>query len=90
MNDRRTFKKFVGLGVMIDIPDVSTVVIFRERLRKANVIDELFKMFESYLRDQGVEARGGQIIDATLVPVPKQRISRQENKEIKANHLPGG
>ena len=47
-------------------------------------------MFESYLRDQGLEARGGQIIDATLVPVPKQRNSRQDNKEIKANHLPDG
>ena len=47
-------------------------------------------MFESYLRDQGLEDRGGQIIDATLVPVPKQRNSRQENKEIKANRVPDG
>ena len=29
-----------------------------------------FEKFESYLRSQGLEARGGQIIDATLVPVP--------------------
>ena len=58
MNDRRTFKKFVGLGVMIDIPDVSTVVIFRERLRKPNVIDELFKIFENYLSYHGLKARG--------------------------------
>jgi hypothetical protein len=27
-------------------------------------------MFESYLRSQGLQARGGQIIDATFVPVP--------------------
>ena len=47
-------------------------------------------MFESFQRDQGLEACVGQIIDATLVPVPKQRNSRQDNKEIKANHLPGG
>ena len=73
VNDRRTFEKFVGLGVMNDFPDATTVAFFRERLRKANVKDELFEMFESYLRDQGLEARGGQIIDATLVPVPKQR-----------------
>jgi transposase, IS5 family len=45
-------------------------------------------MFKSYLRDQGLEARGGQIIDSTLVPVPKQLNSRQDNKEIKANRLP--
>ena len=47
-------------------------------------------MFDSYLRDQGLEARGGQIIDATIVPVPKQRNSREDNKEIKANLLPDG
>jgi len=38
---------------MNDIPDPTTVAFFRERLRKANVIDELFEMFENYLRDQG-------------------------------------
>jgi len=46
-------------------------LFFRELLRKANVIDELFDIFESYLRDQGLEARGGQIIDDTRVPEPK-------------------
>ena len=75
---------------MNDIPDATLDAFFRERLRKANVIDELFEMFESYLRDKGLEARGGEIIDATIVPVPKQRNSRQENIEIKANYLPDG
>ena len=75
---------------MNDIPDATTVAFLRERLRKANVIDELFEMFETYLRDQGLEARGGQIIDATLVSVPMQRNSREDNKEIKANRLPDG
>jgi len=90
VNDRRSFEEFVGLGVMNDIPDATTVAFFRERLRKAGVIGELFEKFEGYLRDQGLEARGGQIIDATLVPVPKQRNSREENQEIKAGRLPDG
>jgi len=47
-------------------------------------------MFETYLRSQGLQARGGQIIDATLVPVPKQRNTREENAEIKAGRLPNG
>ena len=45
VNDRRSFEKFVSLGVMNDIPDATTVALFRERLRKANIIDELFEMF---------------------------------------------
>jgi len=56
---------------MNSIPDAPTVALFRERLRKAGVIEELFAMFDSYLRSQGLEARGGQIIDATLIPVPR-------------------
>ena len=90
VNDRRSFEEFVGLGVMNSIPDATTVAFFRERLRKAGVIEELFEMFEEYLRSQGLQARGGQIIDATLVPVPMQRNTREENKEIKAETLPEG
>jgi transposase len=90
VNDRRSFEEFVGLGVMNSIPDATTVAFFWERLRKAGVIEELFEMFETYLRCQGLQARGGQIIDATLVSVPKQRNTREENKEIKAGRLPEG
>jgi hypothetical protein len=87
---RRSFEEFVGLGVMNDIPDATKVAFFRERLRIAGVIEELFEMFQGYLRDQVLEARGGQIIDVTLVPVPKQRNTREENKNIKADRLPDG
>jgi len=90
VNNRSSFEEFVGLGVMNHKPDATTVAFFRERLRKAGVIEELFEMFEGYLRNQGLEARGGQIIDATLVPVPKQRNKREENKDIKADRLPNG
>ena len=70
-NDRRSFEEFVGFGVMNDIPDATTLAFFfRERLRKAGVIEKLFEMFESYLLDQGLEARGDQIIDARLAPLP--------------------
>ncbi len=90
VNDRRSFDEFVGLGVMNNIPDATTIAFFRESLRKAEVIEELFEMFEAYLRSQGLEARGGQIIDATLVPVPKQCNTREENADIKAGKLPEG
>jgi hypothetical protein len=46
---------------MNSIPDATTVAFFRERLRKAELIEELFEMFEANLRSQGLQARGGQI-----------------------------
>ena len=82
--------KFVGLGVMNNIPDATTVAFLSKRLRKSGEIRELFEMFEGYLRDQGLEARGGQIIDANLVLVPKQRNTREENQDIKPERLPNG
>ena len=87
VNNRRSLEKFVGLGMINTIPDATTFAFFRERLRKAKVIEELFDSFETCLRSQGLQARGGQIIDATLVPAPKQRNTRDENKEIKAGRL---
>jgi IS5 family transposase len=49
VNDRRSFEEFIGLGVMNSIPDATTIAFFMERLRKAEVIEELFGMFEAYL-----------------------------------------
>ena len=54
------------------------------------MIEELFEKLKSYLLEQGLQARGGQIIDATLIPVPRQRNSREDNKEIKNNRMPEG
>ncbi len=87
-NDRRSFEEFIGLGVMNRIPDATSIAFFRERLRRAEVIEELFEMFEAYLRSQCLHACAAQIIDATLVPVPKQRNTREENAEFKAGRLP--
>ena len=56
VNDRRSCEEFVGLGVMNNIPDATTIAFFRERLRKAEVIEELAEMFETYLRSQGLQA----------------------------------
>ena len=88
VNDRRSFEEFIGLGIMDTIPDATTVAFFRERLRKAGLIEELFARFEQFLRDQGLEAKGGQIVDATIVPVPIQRNTREENKDIKEGKIP--
>jgi len=80
VNECRSFEEFVGLGVMNGMPDATTVAFFRERLCKAGVIEERFEMYEGYPRDQGLEARGGQIIDATLVSVSKQRNTRKKQR----------
>ena len=47
--------------------------ILREKLAKAGLIEKLFDRFDQHLAAKGYMARGGQMVDATIVPVPKQR-----------------
>jgi transposase, IS5 family len=88
VNDRISFMKFLHLGIEDRVPDATTVWLFREQLTKAGLIEGLFRQFGEYLKEQGYEAKRGQIIDATIIPVPKQRNSRAENAEIKADKVP--
>lgn len=76
------------LGLEDAVPDEKTVWLFRERLRKAELVKLLFAQFGAYLNATGYQAQCGQIVDTTLVPVPKQRNTRDENAEVKAAKLP--
>jgi hypothetical protein len=40
------------------------------------------------LEAKGYIARGGQTVDAAIVPVPRQRSSRDENEDVKAGKTP--
>jgi len=88
--DRLSFMRFLGLGLEDRVPDAKTVWLYREQLAQAGMIETLFEDFDGYLRDQGYLAMGGQIIDASIVPVPKQRNGRDDNATIKAGETPEG
>src|SRR5204863_2906762 len=55
---------------------------------KAGLIETLFDRFDQHLGAQGYIARGGQIIDATIVAVPRQRNTHEENEAIKRGETP--
>ena len=88
VNDRLSFMRFLHLGLEESVPDAKTVWLFRERLRKAELVESLFEQFGAYLNATGYQAQCGQIVDATLVPVPKQRNSRDDNSKVKAGQVP--
>lgn len=88
--DRYSFSRFLGLHAASKVPDATTIWRFREALAKADVIGPLFTQFDMFLHDQGFRAQKGQIIDASIVKVPVQRNSREENKQIKAGEQPEG
>ena len=61
--------------------------LYREALVKAGLIVGLFTDFDRHLKQNGYLAMGGQIIDATIVPVPKNRNGREENEAIRSDEM---
>jgi IS5 family transposase len=88
VRDRLSFTRFLRLGIEDSIPDATTLWLFREKLATAGLIETLFDRFDQHLAAQGYIARGGQMIDATIVPVPRQRNDRDENETVKAGQTP--
>ena len=83
VRDRLSFTRFLRLGIEDGIPDGTTLWLFREKLAKAGLIEKLFDRFDHYLGAHGYIARGGQIVDATIVAVPRQRNTRAESDAVK-------
>jgi IS5 family transposase len=77
VRDRLSFMRFLGLGDRV--PDA-----------KAGMVDELFAQFDGYPARRGYIARGGQILDASIVPVPHNYNKRAENTSIKVDETPKG
>ena len=88
LRDRLSFMRFAGLGLEDAVPDAKTLWLYREALGKAGAVEGLFDQFDSYLKAKGYLAMGGQIIDATIVPAPRQRNSRDDNALVKAGETP--
>jgi IS5 family transposase len=86
--DRGSFRRFLGLSAEAEVPDAKTIWLFRKRLSDAELNEPLFERFEQFLQEAGYAAKGGPIIDATIIPVPIQRNSREENQQIKAGEIP--
>lgn len=90
VRDRLSFMRFLGLNLEDRVADAKTVWLFRETLKQQGVGEGLFKRFDEQLAAKGLVAKGGQMIDATFVEVPKSRNSREDNARIKVGELPEG
>ncbi len=88
IRDRLSFMRFLGLALSDTVPDAKTIWLFREQLTEAKLIKKLFDQFDDFLRKNGFSAKKGQIVDASIIAAPKQRNTRDENKQIKEGQTP--
>jgi IS5 family transposase len=85
--DRMSYQRFCGLSQAANIPDRTTVWVFENRIGAAGA-QALFDGMNGQLLAKGFIARGGQIIDATLVPAPKQHMSKEEKELVGQDAMP--
>ena len=88
INDRMSFMRFLNLSIADDIPDSTSIWLFRERLTDLELVEELFALFLNDLERLNLVVDEGKIIDASFVEVPRQRNSKEENKQIKEGEIP--
>lgn len=86
--DRMSFQRLVGFRHSSQIPGRTTFWTFKERLIKANASETLFEAVNRELDKHGHLARCGQIVDAAIVPAPRQHLTKSEKAVVKQDAMP--
>jgi len=88
IKDRLSFQRYLGLSLCDAVPDAKTIWSFREALRESQILDGIFDQFVEQTESKGIITHSGSIVDATFVDAPRQRNTREENREIKEGKIP--
>lgn len=88
IRDRHSFCRFLGLTSTKRVPDARTIWLFRERLKKRELVEPLFAELSERIESGGFRTRKGQIIDAGIVAVPGQRNVREQEAAAGWNRAP--
>ncbi len=86
--DRLSFMRFLGLTLADRVPDAKTVWNFRNALAQQDMIKTLFNLLDKQLDKDGIILHAGKMVDASIVEVPRQRNTREENKQLKEGEIP--
>ena len=73
LQDRLSFRRFVGLSLTDATPDETTFVRFRARLRERGLDRTLFDATLAHLEKQGLLVKDGTLVDATIIEQARGR-----------------
>ena len=85
--DRMSYQRVCGLSQAINIPERTRIWHVENRMGQAGA-QALFEGETAQRFKQGFIARGGQIMDATLVPAPKQHHRRSDKERLDQKAMP--
>jgi len=81
INDRVSFRKFLGLSLEDASPDHTTLCRFRNRLVEEGLSEKLFSEFARQLETRGLILKRGTMVDASLVETPFRPPSEDGERE---------
>jgi len=84
IRDRLSWMRFLGFDLGAPTPDENAIRHFRNRLTETGALKRVMKAFDWQLHKKGYIPMSGQIVDARLIPAPKQRNTDAEKDAIKA------
>jgi IS5 family transposase len=73
LDDRLSFRRFVGLSVSEKAPDHSVFSRFRDQLIQHKIHEQLFRELEQQMEKQGLIIKKGTLVDATVIEAAPRR-----------------
>lgn len=76
--DRCSWRRFVGLGLQDKVPDETTLVRFRQRLREHGLHENLLAMVNRQLERKGLILKTCTLVDATLLQAARRAPAKDD------------
>ncbi len=88
INDRLSFRRFLGLDFGDTVPDAKTIWLYEDKLSKSETGRELFELFNKAIEKKGYVTRTGSIVDASFIEAPKRRNTKEQREKMKQGEIP--
>lgn len=80
--DSQALRDFVGIDLGREpAPDETTICKFRHLMERHNLGDELFRLINVYLEENGLKVSRGTIVDASIISAPSSTKNRKKERD---------
>ena len=80
--DSRAMRRFVGIDLGREpVPDETTICKFRHLMERHNLGDELFRLVNVYLQENGMKISRGTIVDASIISAPSSTKNKDKRRD---------
>lgn len=89
--DSRAMRRFVGIDLGEEpVPDETTICKFRHLMEKHNLGDQLFRLVNQYLDENGMKIHRGTIVDASIINAPSSTKNKDKQRDSQMHQTKKG